>query len=82
MTKSYKFHGKITYKIIQTHPDYKYVKNPDDEQFFEDSYTFSSEYFEDRDAMISYIKHDLALVAGGGYDTENIYGVIYDITEL
>lgn len=72
-----KIKGAIFYKVKKNHPDLKYI--PEDErdktQVFEDTYYIDTDYFYGRDDIESYIKHDLKLVAGGGYDTNTIKDV-------
>ena len=77
-----KYHGKITYTIDNKHPDIKYVKDwhKDKVLTFEDTYTFSDDYTEDY--IYAYIKRDLRLVAGGGYNTEHIHNATFDITKI
>ena len=72
MTREYK--AKITYCINpEYHPDFESL----DDWFigrvyeFEDTYRFDVEYA--REDVTEYIKRDLSLVAGGGYDTRGIY---------
>lgn len=55
----YKFKGSIFFK-----------DNNNKEQYFTDIYHFDSNFYDikyDFDYIQSYIKHDLLLVAGGGY---------------
>lgn len=76
------FKAVITYNVIGSHPDIKGIKNPDEKQKFEDTYTLDSDYFNDTEKMIDYIKQDLSLVAGGGYNTDHIYGISFDIEKI
>lgn len=48
---------------------------------YSDVYRMDSDYFWSKDDMINYIRRDLALVAGGGYDTKHIHNVKYTITQ-
>lgn len=79
-----KIKGEIFYKVKKNHPDLKYI--PEDErdktQVFDDVYTIDTDDFWCEDAIKSYIKHDLALVAGGGYDTDTIKNVKYKIARV
>lgn len=82
-----KYHGKITYTIDGKHPDIKYVEEWTEEKVltFEDTYTFDeSRNFEwQKESHIkSYIKHDLMLVAGGGYNTDHIHNVEFEIKRV
>jgi len=69
-----KIKGVIHYKVKKNHPDINYI--PEDErdktQEFCDIYTINTDCFYGRDDIEDYIKHDLKLVAGGGYDTDTI----------
>lgn len=74
-----KYYGKIFYTMDKEHPDVKYVDNwTEDMEFsFEDEYSFDMEYTHDE--IISYIEHDLSLVAGGGYNADHIHNVMFNI---
>lgn len=76
-----RFHGKVTYTIDKGHPDVRCVDDWTEEKVldFEDYYTFGMEYT--REEVESYIKHDLILVAGGGYNTEHIHNVNFEIRQ-
>ena len=74
-------YGKMSYTIDKDHPDAKYIKDWSEDKVyvFEDIYTFSDAYtFSD---VRDYIENDLALVAGGGYNTDHIHNVSYVITK-
>lgn len=60
--------AQITFDAASTHPDAPGAK----EIVFSDTYHFDTNYFEDRYAMIEYVKEDLMLVAGGGYETKHV----------
>ena len=79
-----KIRGEIKYKVKKNHPDLKYIPEGkrDEVQEFDDVYYIDMDYFEDMDAVKSYIKHDLALVAGGGYATDTIKNVSYKFERL
>ena len=75
-----KFSAKITYKVDGNHPDiqelpteYWYGK----EFTYEDKYTFNNDWTEEE--AILYMKNDLKLVAGGGYNANHIYDVEFEI---
>ena len=76
-----RFYGKITFTIDKEHPDVRYVKEWTEDKVleFEDYYTFSTDYTKDE--IESYIKHDLMVVAGGGYKTEHIHNVNFEIRQ-
>ena len=77
-----KYYGKIIYTMDDKHPDIKYVKDwTEDKVFdFEDVYTFSNDYEEEN--IIEYIKRDLKLVVGGGYNTDHIHNVKFEIKKV
>ena len=65
-----KFKAIIKFKVEKTHPDIEYIKNPEEVLSFEDVYSFNQSYSEED--VSSYIKNDLSIVAGGGYDDKHI----------
>lgn len=81
---TYKVKATIWYRVKPTHPD---ITKDDIEDGvldktleFTDTYTIDPDNFWCDDHINHYIKHDLALVAGGGYDTDHIYNVKYKLT--
>lgn len=74
-----KYHGKISFTIDKEHPDIEYVKDWTEGKVLtiEDTYTFNSDY--PKESIIAYIKNDLSLVAGGGYNTDHIHNVKFEI---
>ncbi len=78
-----KFNGKITYTIDKNHPDIEYVQDWNENKLFSfsDTYTFNSGMYSAENA-IAYIKKDLKLVAGGGYNSKHIHNVSFDITRI
>ena len=79
-----KIHGKITYTVDAAHPDIQYIKDwsADKIYTFEDTYIFDEHYgYTFNDDVKLYIKNDLKLVAGGGYDYEHIHNVNFEIEE-
>lgn len=74
-----KYNGKITFTIDKNHPDIKQVKDwMENKEFtFEDVYTFSEGI--PMENIKEYIKRDLTLVAGGGYDSKHIHNLKFDI---
>ena len=74
--------GVIKYKVKKNHPDLKYIDEAERNNEFEfcDIYHIDTDCFWCKDAIDSYIKHDLALVAGGGYDTDTIKNLKFIIT--
>lgn len=77
-----RYYGEISCTIDKKHPDIKYVENwTEDKVFtFSDTYTFNDGYSEDY--MIGYIKNDLKLVAGGGYNSKYIHNVTFKIKQI
>ena len=77
-----KIKGVIKYKVKKNHPDLKYIDEDERDNEFEfcDVYNIDPNNFWGRDHIESYIKHDLALVAGGGYDTDTIKDVKITLT--
>ena len=75
-----KLQGTIYYTIDKNHPDFKYIKDWKRGKLYEftDVYLFDADYYS-RENAIEYIKRDLALVAGGGYNTEHIHRVKFEI---
>ena len=72
--------GKIICTIKPTHPDYKCLidKYKGKRKYnFDDIYTFDDDW--DKSSAITYIKNDLMLIAGGGY---NIYNAITHIEDV
>lgn len=46
---------------------------------FHDVYKIDTDFYDDNDEILCYIKHDLKLVAGGGYSTENVKNAKFKI---
>lgn len=81
-----KYNAKIYYTMDEEHPDMQYVNdwNVDKEYEYSDTYTFDEDIYnkEDEDMIIRYIKKDLKLVAGGGYDYKHIHNVKFKIIRV
>lgn len=79
MKKEYK--AKIVYKMKPTHPDVDFVEDwgIGKEYTFEDVYHIENANDYSMEEIYNYIKSDLRLVAGGGYDSKNIYGEKFEI---
>lgn len=76
-----KYRGTISYRITEDHPDRKYFKKDLSERLtYSDIYTFKEEL--SKESIVNYIKYDLALVAGGGYNTDHIRDVKFTIKEV
>ena len=76
------FNAEIKFKVIGSHPDIKYISNPDEIQTFSDTYSINTDYFHSTDEILDHIKNDLKLVAGGGYNTDHIHPVYFNIEEI
>ena len=75
--------GKITYCMTEDHPDWEYSEKSTKYKYtFEDNYFFDSAIYGDEDVenIKAYIKNDLMLVAGGGYNTDHIIVEKIEIT--
>jgi hypothetical protein len=85
-----KYSAMIMYTIDTKHPDRQYMENKSTSivHTFSDVYSFPVEkrssfwYNAEKDDMIHYIKNDLRLIAGGGYDCKHIHNVKFDIMEV
>ena len=67
----------IYYMVDNNHPDIEYIKQPSEIQSFTDCYYIDTDAFCDKDDYMSYIKNDLRIIAGGGYDTKHIHNVSF-----
>lgn len=86
-----KLKATIKFTVDENHPDYEYISEEHRKNGleFSDIYTFDVRTIpgnpmgywnpDDYTGMCNYAKHDLALVAGGGYNTEHIHNVEYDL---
>lgn len=79
-----KYYGKLTCTIDKDHPDIDYVRDWTEDKIltFEDVYAFSGRYGYSEDDIADYIKHDLSLVAGGGYNTDHIHNVTFQMEKI
>lgn len=79
-----KIKATIRYMVDKYHPEYLYIKNPEQEQEYTDTYTFDENYFGklNRAEMETYCKHDLMLVAGGGYTAAHIHNIKFTFAEV
>ncbi len=77
-----KFKGKIRYTVDAEHPDIKYMEDWTENKvfLFSDTYIFDSSYT--KEDAINYIKRDLKLIAGGGYNVDHIHNVTFEIEKL
>ena len=83
-----KMKGVIKWKVKPTHPDIQGIPEEywKDKLFtYEDEYSFDPEYEWTEESAVEYIKRDLKLVAGGGYNCDHIYDVeieTEDVTDV
>lgn len=77
-----KIKATIIYRIKKTHPDKAYIKDwrPNKVYRFTDTYNIEPGSFWSLDDMRAYIKRDLRLVAGGGYNSDHIYKVSFNFS--
>ena len=77
-----KFFAKITFTVDANHPDIQYIKDWTEDKIFDfsDYYTFNNDWTEEE--AILHMKLDLKLVAGGGYNTEHIHNVEFEIKRI
>lgn len=78
-----KYRGKILYTIDNKHPDIGCIKDWREDKIFDfdDMYTFEDDSVSE-DYVRDYIKNDLMLVAGGGYNTNHIHNVQFEIHKI
>lgn len=75
--KKMEIYGKIYYTMDKDHPDWNCVIGEKSESRiheFDDTYRFDPELYTKADA-IRYMKNDLSLIAGGGYNRKHIHNV-------
>jgi len=49
---------------------------------YDDIYTIDTDCFYSNDDIKSYIKRDMALVLGGGYQTDTVNNINFSLTEV
>ena len=78
-----KFYGEIQYTINEKHPYYANAQKENDLPFIYGFHTFFDLYEFDEPYEVEdvegYIKHDLRLVAGGGYKTDGVENAYFTI---
>lgn len=81
-----KINATIFYTIDRNHPDINYMENKSTKtvRTFKDTYIFDKCRcaFETITEMKNYIRNDLKLIAGGGYDTKHIHNVRFEFEEV
>ena len=82
MTK-YHFYAEITYTIDKNHPDMGCIADWAKDKVFkyDDEYYLDSEFYTKNDAK-EYIKRDLSIIAGGGYNSKHIHNKKFRIFEI
>lgn len=80
-----KIDATIFYTIDRNHPDINYMENKSTKtvRTFSDTYIFDRfrcPYYEVSE-MKNYIRNDLRLIAGGGYDSKHIHNVRFEFKE-
>ena len=78
-----KIKAKIYHTVKETHPDIQNMPEKDwkgREFTYEDVYTFDHNW--DLEKAIAFMKHDLELIAGGGYNTRHIDNIRFEFKEV
>ena len=75
-----KFKAVLKYKVKETHPDIKYIKDSTEVLTYDDIYTFEENY--SKNDVAGYIKNDLSIIAGGGYDDKHINILSFNIEKI
>ena len=77
-----KYYGKISCTIDNQHPDVKCIKDYTEDKVytFEDVYNFYDDYTKEE--VEEYIKRDIKLVMGGGYNSNHIHNVEFEIKRV
>lgn len=70
-----KIKATIDYDTKNNHPDEKNSNGLS----YTDTYTIDTDYFYGHESIIDYIQYDLKLVAGGGYETNTIKNVKFNL---
>ena len=83
-TMKVKYNATIKYRMLSTHPDIECVSewSRDKEFEYRDVYTMDMDYFDSKEEAIDYIKYDLRLVAGGGYNSDHIWNEKFEIRRI
>ena len=75
----------IKYTIDKKHKDYNcMLPYPSEKEImsFTDVYSFDTEYYGNLtyEEMENYAKHDLKLIAGGGYDWKHVHNIQFEFS--
>lgn len=78
--EDYKFKATIKYDCDSNHPDAPGERGLE----YTNTYTFHPNFwgYGEPEEMRLHMMHDLALIAGGGYTTDNIKNIKFVIKEL
>lgn len=72
------FKATISYTTDKEHPE----TCKKEKHTFSDTYKVNDNCFFGYDDIMLYIKRDLSLIAGGGYNTKHIHNVEFEIHEI
>lgn len=73
-----KYQATVTGKAKANHPDC----SSNTELEYSDIYTIDTDYFYGGDDIYNYIKRDMLLVLGGGYDTSTVKNVKFNLNKV
>ena len=80
------YKAKLNYTVKETHPDFEYLNDPNwtPEKIYEDKdgYHIDPEHYYDEDDIVDYIKEDMLLIAGGGYNWNGIDNIRFEIINM
>lgn len=79
----YHYYAEITYTIDKNHPDVGCMADWTKDKIFkyDDEYYFNPEIYTKSDAK-EYIKRDLSIIAGGGYNSKHVHNKKFRIFEI
>ena len=79
----YHYYAEITYTIDKNHPDIGCIADWTNDKIFkyDDEYYLDSEFYTKSDAK-EYIKRDLSIIAGGGYNSKHVHNKKFRIFEI
>ena len=76
--------AKLTYTIKATHPDFQYLTEswtPEKRFTDEETWHINPDYFYGEEDIEDYIKENMLLTAGGGYDWDGIDNIEFEMKE-
>lgn len=77
--------AKLTYTIKPTHPDFQYLTEswlPEKRFTDEDTWHINPDCFYEEEDIEDYIKENMLLTAGGGYDWNGIDNIEFEMKEV